>query len=328
MNDEISQIRDELATYGDYCGTLPEEPVMPGPKGYEHNWIYVGGPGLPAPGTVDAPKSRPPRSVALARSAAATGVSSAAISAALHHGDERGLSDLTQARRRERGFSPDPQLAAEQDAVFTGRTDSIADPHFRQRYNSGEFTQGPAYDEQDRATLTRYIGSKQAGGDYRINGKLRRHGSAGLNQADLEYRDALDRAVSTQQTSQDLKVYRGWGTGRKSLAGSVWAAPLKVGDEVQDDGFMSVTLDPWVAAIAAGHHAHEAGVQGQGTLEIRVPAGTPAAWNDGIRADVADGVELLLGRGHRMRIVEAVQENPDWFGPDAWRYVAELVPNE
>jgi hypothetical protein len=40
-------IEEELAKVGDACAADPEGVKMPGPKGYEHGWHYVGGPGLP-----------------------------------------------------------------------------------------------------------------------------------------------------------------------------------------------------------------------------------------------------------------------------------------
>jgi hypothetical protein len=49
----MAGIDDELVRLGDQMAADPEGVGMPGPHGYEHNWEYIGGPGLPAKSVVE-----------------------------------------------------------------------------------------------------------------------------------------------------------------------------------------------------------------------------------------------------------------------------------
>ncbi|MGE4424988.1 MAG: ADP-ribosyltransferase [Solirubrobacteraceae bacterium] len=73
-------------------------------------------------------------------------------------------------------------------------------------------------------------------------------------------------------------------------------ASLRPGDELHDDGFVSVSLD---AAVSEGY----AGEGGGLLLQLRVPAGTPVAWVAPVSQD-PDERELLLPRGGRIVLDE------------------------
>jgi hypothetical protein len=141
-----------------------------------------------------------------------------------------------------------------------------------------------------------------------INGYLRNgkpKGSAALRKSIA----SIDKAMAGHPTpSKATVVHR--GIDLDAFGG---VAPDKlIGHDVREPGFLSTSAG---AGVADGFWHHEAHV------EIKVPAGTPAFYMDGLTGAKGER-ELLLARGLQYKILGA-RKNPR---TGKWMVQAEIVP--
>jgi hypothetical protein len=138
----------------------------------------------------------------------------------------------------------------------------------------------------------------KAGGSALLN-KYLREGDADCRERAEELMGPLDSALKRQAVPEAIVVYRHYSEEqllRPFPVLSLRQLERLLGLVVADPGYLSTSLLP--------DNPRRRRLQGRGVVaEIQVPSGTPAACPDLIR-EVEDEVELLLGRGARLRFVE------------------------
>lgn len=107
----------------------------------------------------------------------------------------------------------------------------------------------------------------------------------------------LDDAVAAGATPLDLTAYRGLRNLANATGVSARSAGRLIGRTLQDDAFVGASID---VSTALSQFTGPAGA----LLEVRVPAGTPAAWVSLVgRAALADQLELLFPRRTTLSVV-------------------------
>lgn len=135
--------------------------------------------------------------------------------------------------------------------------------------------------------LNRYAGSNES---IQLNARLRQKDR--LTDDQRKWRDALDGAIAMTALPRDVQVYRGI---------SITDYAMVPGTTLTDKAFMSTTLDPTHAAMAA-QKLHG----GKALLEFTVPKGSKAVY---LGAPAGKNwrqseFEVLLPRGTKLRIIE------------------------
>ena len=173
-------------------------------------------------------------------------------------------------------------------------------------YAQKHFPAGNEFDAEEVAGLNRYAGSTFS----RVNNGLR------ANAGDIEKVQAkktvaaLDKAIQRGTVPEDVVVYRG-------INSSTLANKFSVGDEFQDHGFVSTSLDKKIGE-KFGKEA---------VLEITVPKDAKALAFDSIyKGGHMDEHELLLPRGSKFRVTDVSRRKGKYehIGGKKGKYVIKM----
>lgn len=182
------------------------------------------------------------------------------------------------------------------DGAVTFRGDGEAVEYGNSHWN--DYVNGLSDDHQ--RALARYSASPPYTPNYEIyNGFLRNpydNPPAWL----LEDIRLIDEALRGNPLPDDVVVSR--GTGLRHLGVDPWELN-NVADGFTNDGYFSTSL----GSVPDMYRSKDA------VLHLRVPQGTPALWMPEVSRSGVVERELLLGRGTRYRVVDAIlDENGQW----------------
>ena len=138
---------------------------------------------------------------------------------------------------------------------------------------------------EEKDAITIYIGDGHKG----IN-RHYRHGDT----SDTELAVTFDRAFNKASViiGRDENVYRGWKltTNSDSLD---WISKLKIGDSIEDKGFISTSTEKQTARDFAGYSDTVDSV----LITIKIPKGTE------VLAGSVSESELIINRGRKMKVI-------------------------
>lgn len=149
-----------------------------------------------------------------------------------------------------------------------------------------------------------------------LRGKLDRESlSYDVAESSVSFMDSVFQKTSVA-SSTDGVVYRGVVTEARRVS-ECWASKLKVGDTIEDKGFMSTSEQEYVADSFSRNNFF-VGVR----FEIRVPRGTRVV--GGLESES----EIVINRGTKMRVVSVETRERVNNEDQPWlvKVVMEIVP--
>lgn len=133
------------------------------------------------------------------------------------------------------------------------------------------------------------------GDNYRNINDVLRGFEKNFNEGNAKRVEQITEALNKTSVPDDIIVYR--GVGRDALGEYKDLSPKQlIGKKLEDRGFMSTSIDP------------EGAFHTKVTYVIKVPKGTSGAYISNISQYGEKEAELLLNRGQKMMILDAVQK--------------------
>jgi len=170
--------------------------------------------------------------------------------------------------------------------------------------------------EQRQAIVdyTKELGSDRLPGeiDYTDINKALRTGEGLENPHIAQTIQRIQQALETNPTPRDLTVVRGMNLKGEAFAGSPVSPQDLIGKTIVNESFTSTTLGDTPPGFADLNQMNS-------VVHLDVPANTPALFIDSISANKGEG-ELLLGKGLRMEIIDAVED-----AQGRWHVYARVV---